>query len=134
MSNQRPDIRVSEREWILAAQRGDRAAFKAIYDAHQERVYNTTYYKLDDSRMVEDVVQTIFLKILRGLPRFRFEADLSTWIYQITVNECQNQNRRRPLKQISFDSIAGSGEEVDDLSIPENQHALNERQAIIRRA
>jgi RNA polymerase sigma-70 factor (ECF subfamily) len=134
MSNQPHETRVLEREVIVAAQRGDRAAFKAIYEAHQERIYNTSYYMLNDPRLVEDVVQTVFLKILRGLPRFRFEADLSTWIYQITVNECQNQNRRRPMKQISFESLLGSGDEVDDLSIPENQHALNERQAIIRRA
>lgn len=134
MSSQSPDICVPERDLVVAAQLGDRAAFKAIYETHQERVHNITYYLLNDSHLVEDVVQTVFLKIIRGLPGFRFEANLSTWIYQIAINECQNQNRQRRMKQVSFESLLGSGDEVDDLSIPENRHVLNERQAIIRQA
>jgi len=128
------DTRVPEREIIVAAQRGDRAAFKLIYEAHYERVYNLTSYMLNDPRTAEDVVQTIFLKILSGLPNFRFEADLSTWIYQVAVNECQNQNRRRRDQHVSFDSVQGSGDEVNDLAIPELHHALNERQAILQQA
>jgi RNA polymerase sigma-70 factor, ECF subfamily len=134
MDSQLPDTYIRERELIVAAQLGDRAAFKSIYETHRERIYNLTYYLLNDSRLVEDVVQTVFLKILRGLPGFRFEANLSTWIYQIAVNECQNQNRRRSMKQVSFESLLGSGEEADNLSIPENQHLRNERRAIIRQA
>ncbi|MEN3335611.1 MAG: hypothetical protein V7641_4976 [Blastocatellia bacterium] len=109
---------------------GDRAAFKSIYKAHQECVFNLTYYLLNDSRLVEDVVQTVFLKILPGLPGFRFEANLSTWIYQIAVNECQNQNRQLRLKQVSFESLLGSGKEVDDLAIPENRHVRIEYSTI----
>lgn len=134
MNSQPSDTHVPEKELIVAAQLGDRAAFKTIYEAHQERVFNLTYYLLNDPRLVEDVVQTVFLKILRGLPGFRFEANLSTWIYQIAVNECQNQNRQRRMKQVSFESLLGSGEEADDLSIPENRHVRNERRAIIRQA
>src|SRR4051794_36596670 len=112
MNSQPPDTHEPERELIVAAQLGDRAAFKAIYEVHRERVFNLTYYLLNDPRLVEDVVQTVFLKILRGLAGFRFEANLSTWIYQITVNECQNQNRQLRLKQVSFESLLGSGEEI----------------------
>ena len=42
----------------------------------------------------------MFLRIHRGLPYFRGEARLSTWIYRIVANVCvQTQQERRPATQ-----------------------------------
>jgi RNA polymerase sigma-70 factor (ECF subfamily) len=123
-----------ERDLIAAAQQGDRAAFKAIYENHRNRVYNLIFYCLSDVRLVEDVLQNVFLKIYRGLPGFRFEANLATWIYRVTINECQNQNRRSSARYVPFEIILGSGEEIDTSSIPDDWHARNERREIVQRA
>jgi RNA polymerase sigma-70 factor, ECF subfamily len=123
-----------ERDLIAAARQGDRAAFKAIYESHRDRVHNLVYYCLSDTRLVEDVLQNVFLKVYRGLPGFRFEANLSTWIYRVTINECQNQNRRSGARYVPFETILGSGEEVDSSSIPDDWHARNERGEIVQRA
>jgi RNA polymerase sigma-70 factor (ECF subfamily) len=50
---------------------------------------------------VDDVVQEVFVRVLDGLPRFRGAAQLSTWIFRITVNECRRVRRRR-LLQLRF--------------------------------
>lgn len=123
-----------ERDLIAAAQKGDRTAFKAIYEHHRDRVYNLVFYCLSDVRLVEDVLQNVFLKVYRGLPGFRFEANLATWIYRVTINECQNQNRRISARYVPFETILGSGEEIDTFSIPDDWHARNERREIIQRA
>jgi RNA polymerase sigma-70 factor, ECF subfamily len=44
---------------------------------------------------VDDVVQEIFLKIEKGLPYFKEESKLSTWIHSITVNHCIDIIRKR---------------------------------------
>ena len=82
----------------------------------------------------EDVLQIVFVKIYRGLPGFRFEASLSTWIYRITLNECQNQQRRRSAHHVPFEALLGSEEEFDSGAAADRQHADSERREIIHRA
>src|ERR1051325_215199 len=123
-----------ERELIISAQRGDRAAFKAIYDRYRDRIYNFIFYSMGDELSSEDVLQIVFLKIYRGLPAFRFEASLATWIYRITLNECLNQQQRRGTQYVPFEAILGSDDEFDNAVPPDAAHADRERREIIHGA
>ena len=124
----------TERELVVRAQEGDRAAFRVLYEQYRERVHNLVYYSLGPREAVEDVVQTIFIKIYRALPGFRFEAGLSTWIYRITLNECQDRKRRRRAEFVPLEAILGSGDELDTGLLPDERHERNERQEIVRQA
>jgi RNA polymerase sigma-70 factor, ECF subfamily len=124
----------AERDIIVAAQRGDREAFKALYDRYRDRVYNLIFYTTGDELGAEDVLQIVFVKIYQGLAGFRFEASLATWIYRITVNECLNQQRGRSAQHVPFEALLGSDEEMDGSAAADLQHAAGERREIIRRA
>ena len=50
---------------------------------------------VQDRSRAEDLAQDVFLRIHRGLPYFRGEARLSTWIYRIVANVCV-QDQARP--------------------------------------
>src|SRR5215472_9549155 len=104
---------LDERELIADAARGDCAAFKNIYKRYNERILNLIYYWLGDRLAAEDVLQIVFMKVYRGLSGFRFESALSTWIYRIALNECQNQTRGAGTRSVPFDAILGSGDELD---------------------
>lgn len=123
-----------ERETIAAAQRGDRAAFKSLYDRYRDRVYNLIFYSMGDDLCAEDVLQIVFVKVYRGLPRFRSEASFATWIYRITINECLNQQRGRGAPHIPFEALLGSDEELNPGAAADLQHADRERSEIIHRA
>ena len=123
-----------ERNIIAAAQRGDRAAFKSLYDRYRDRIYNLIFYSMGDELSAEDVLQIVFVKVYRGLPRFRFEASLATWIYRITLNECLNQQRGRGVQHIPFEALLGSDEELDTGAAADLQHAEGERREIVHRA
>lgn len=123
-----------ERDFVDAARRGDRGAFKVLYDRYRDRVYNIAFYSLGEALWAEDVLQIIFLKIYRGLPGFRYEAALSTWIYRIAVNECQNQLQRRGARHVPLDAILGSEEEFDQQDLPDARHLERERDQILRDA
>jgi RNA polymerase sigma-70 factor (ECF subfamily) len=125
---------LTERELILAAQHGDRGAFKEIYDRFRDRVYNLAYYSLGEALAAEDALQIVFMKVHQALPGFRFESALATWIYRIALNECLNQNRKRSAQHVPLESILGSGEEIDTGSAPDDKHALSERREIILQA
>lgn len=122
---------VEERGLVDAVQAGDRAAFKAIYDEYQERIYNLIYYAIGDRAAAQDVLQIVFLKVYRGLVGFRFESRLSTWIYRIAINECQNQNRRHGYEHVPFEAVLGTGDELDGTAPPDELHLTEERREII---
>jgi RNA polymerase sigma-70 factor, ECF subfamily len=134
MTIQAAQLDSQERELIMGAQRGDRAAFKALYDRYRDKVYNFIFYSVGDELSSEDILQIVFLKIYRGLPTFRFEASLATWIYRITLNECLNQQQRRGAQYVPFEAIFGSDEELDTAAPPDLQHAERERREIIHQA
>ena len=123
-----------ERELVIAAQRGDRSAFKALYERYRDRVYNLVFYALGDELWAEDVLQIVFMKIYKGLSGFRFEATLATWIYRIALNECLNQQQRRGAQYVPFEAILGSDDEFDPEALPDLQHADKERREIIHQA
>src|SRR5215470_13627034 len=131
MSIQETQSDRQERELILSAQRGDRAAFKALYDRYRDRVYNLAFYSLGDALSAEDVLQTVFMNVYRGLPGFRFEASLATWIYRITLNVCQNHKRRHDTEYVPFEAILSSDEEFGAGPLPDDEHADSERREII---
>lgn len=123
-----------ERATIIAAQQGDRDAFKELYDRYRDRVYNVIFYSMGDELKAEDVLQIVFVKIFRGLPKFRFESRLATWIYRIALNECLNQQRAPGAQHIPFEALLGSDEELDAGAAADLQHAQEERRQIIHRA
>ena len=49
---------------------------------------------MQDRSRAEDLAQEVFLRVHRGLPYFRGEARLSTWIYRIVANVCVHDAAR----------------------------------------
>ena len=127
-----PDF--EERATIVAAQQGDRDAFKVLYERYRDRVYNIIFYSMGDELRAEDVLQIVFVKIYQGLPKFRFEASLATWIYRIALNESLNQQRGRSAQHVPFEALLGSDEELDSGAAADLQHAEGERREIVHRA
>lgn len=85
-----------ERELVARCQRGDDGAFGELVDRYKNLVYAMIYRMVADRTQVDDLAQDVFLKVHRGLPYFRGEARLSTWIYRIVANVCvQARSARR---------------------------------------
>ena len=57
-----------------------------IIAQHQAKVYRTCLGFVGDEEEVKDVLQEVWINIWKGLKTFRSDAQLSTWIYRITVN------------------------------------------------
>ena len=78
---------------------GERAAQEDFYHRYRRVVAANLYRVLNDRRDLDDLVQEVFVIAFRGLPRFRREARLSTWLYRICVNVALGKIRsstRRP--------------------------------------
>ena len=78
----------------------DDTAFAELVDRYKDLVYALVYRLSTDRNEADDLAQEVFLKVHRGLPYFRGDAKLSTWMYRIVFNVCcENRARRRPREQ-----------------------------------
>lgn len=72
---------------IESCRRGDREAFRALYDAYKDKVYSIAlYFFHGDEAAASDTTQQVFLKLLRSVAQFRSDAEFSTWLYRLVVN------------------------------------------------
>ena len=69
------------------------ARFAAFVDAHRDRAVRLAWRMLGDPTAAEDVAQDAFVRAYRALPRFREEAELSTWFHRILLRQIHNHRR-----------------------------------------
>ena len=112
-----------ERELVERCRRGEVGAFEDLVDQYKNLVFAMIMRTFPDRSQAEDLAQDVFLRIHRGLPYFRGEARLSTWIYRIVVNVCV-QDRGRGASSVSLDDAnarvstpAAADRHADDLEL-----------------
>jgi len=70
-------------------------SFDAVYRAHAKTVSRWASRLLGPGGDCEDVVQEVFIVVRQKLPRFDGRAEITTWLYEITVRVVQDWRRRR---------------------------------------
>src|SRR5919197_1093704 len=85
---------VNQRELVERCRSGDERAFQDLVEAYKGLVFALIARTVPDPSRAEDLAQDVFLRIHRGLPYFRGEARLSTWIYRIVANVCLQDHTR----------------------------------------
>ena len=76
----------SENELISKAKRGDKQAFRSLYDEHIGRVYALCYRLTGEKGMAEDASQEVFIQLWRKLGNFDGQSQFSTWLHSVTAN------------------------------------------------
>jgi RNA polymerase sigma-70 factor (ECF subfamily) len=98
---------------------GDETAFREIYDRFSPMVYNLCLRLAGDSTLAQDLSQEVFLRVFKGLPRYRGGSSLKTWIYSIALNHCRGRLGRRGLELEDWDAQRWSNGPVDPALSPE---------------
>ena len=74
---------------------GERAAFDELVVRHQKQVYATAYRMVTNAETAEEIAQETFIRVFKGLRRFRRKANFKTWMYRITMNLCYDEFKKR---------------------------------------
>ena len=85
---------LDDAELIAAIKRSDPGSREALYHRYKKRVYGLAL-RIVGPVDAEEVAQEAFIRIFRGLPKFRGDAALSTWIYRLAVNAALSHRTRR---------------------------------------
>ncbi|MBS4207222.1 sigma-70 family RNA polymerase sigma factor [Bacillus sp. FJAT-50079] len=58
-----------------------------------------------DTETAKDMVQNTFIKCYKNLDSFRFDAQIKTWLYRITINECKDYLKSWNYKMVQVKSF-----------------------------
>jgi RNA polymerase sigma-70 factor (ECF subfamily) len=94
-----------EHALIERCRAGDDIAFSELVDRYKNLVFAVVGRMVADRSQADDLAQEVFLKVHRGLPYFRGDARLSTWIYRIVANVC-SEARTRHANETTLDAEA----------------------------
>jgi len=82
--------------------------FQRIHDSFRPRVLRYLTRLVGD-RDAEDLAQAVMLKVSGGLPGFRHDSSLSTWIYRIATNVAMDK-LRVPVREQALEEEPGADE------------------------
>lgn len=86
----------------------DPRVFEELVTAYQHRVFGVALRMLGSRAEAEEAAQEVFVRVHRGLPGFRGDAKMSTWLYAITSRVCLTRlgSRDRRIEHDSEDVLA----------------------------
>jgi RNA polymerase sigma-70 factor (ECF subfamily) len=79
---------------MLAFQRGDQAAFRALYERHARTMIGYCHRFVKDQARAEELAQDVFVKLYRAAHRYSPSARFKTFLYRVATNHCLNELRR----------------------------------------
>jgi RNA polymerase sigma-70 factor (ECF subfamily) len=108
-----PAESLSEEELVARAVRGERAAYRALYQRTVGMVRSRLCHLLGRDPDCEDITQQVFLEVFAQLHRFRGEARFRTFLWRVAVNvaiDHRSHRRRRhvPVAPGAYDSIGAA--------------------------
>jgi RNA polymerase sigma-70 factor, ECF subfamily len=105
-----------------------------LFRAHQERVFRTAHRITGSPADAEDVLQTVFLRLIKGQEKRDFAEHPEAYLSRAAINASLDLLRKRTRsKSVGLDEI-NSEVLVSNSRSPEAQHADRELQTLIRQA
>jgi RNA polymerase sigma-70 factor (ECF subfamily) len=84
------DARDLDAELMARAGEGDRAAWKALYVRHRDRVFRTALRFLAEEPAARDVTQEVFLSLFAHAKSYRPTGTFLSYLRRVTANRCMN--------------------------------------------
>lgn len=122
-------------EWILVGQakEGDAHAFALLYERYYTDLYHFALCLLKNQQNAEDAVSSSVLKAYENLPKLRKNDSFKSWLFQITVNECRNQQKAQSiyLEDSSLEEPSALESGFQHLEMEEYLSLLSEEERLI---
>lgn len=92
---------------LAAFAAGDSRAFARLYERHERPVYRFLRRSLNDHAAADDVMQEVWIAVMRNAPTFEPRARFTTWLYTIVRSRLIDHWRARK-PWIAIDDLAAN--------------------------
>lgn len=79
---------LSDNDLIIQARNGNNSAFTNLFYRYDKKVFSIAAQYFQSSDDAKDVYQEVFLRVYKGLRKFEFRSEFSTWLFRVTTNVC----------------------------------------------
>jgi len=125
-------MELKDKELINKAKQGDHDAFEQLVYRYDRSVLSVAMRFVNDPDEAKDIYQEVFIRVFKGLKKFEFRSEFSTWIFRITTNVClTHKSRSKEQMKFSFNSELlnedddfMSKEFIDDRISPEEKASM----------
>jgi RNA polymerase sigma-70 factor (ECF subfamily) len=105
-SNTKQKSGKNDLELIERLTNGDEEALEALFNLYSPKLYNVAHKILGDVADTQEVIQDVFWTVFRKAKTFRGSAQLSTWLYRLTVNAALGKIRRsKKNKEVQYEEF-----------------------------
>lgn len=84
---------------MLAFRDGDASAFEFLVIRHRRPLFNFLLRSVHNRSRAEELLQEVFLRVVRAKERYQRTAKFSTWVYTIARNLCVDESRRQKFRR-----------------------------------
>ena len=119
----------SDEELMARYRRGDRRAFRELFDRYAPRLRRTMLRGLFDRDVADDLVQQTFLQLHRARHDYRENAAFRPWIYTIALNLKRSHFRRvgrRPEAGLAAEPVSSLGDPDELMAAKDLRDAVAE--------
>jgi RNA polymerase sigma-70 factor (ECF subfamily) len=123
----------TDHELMMRVRDGRVAALGDLFDRHHERLFNFFLRLTGDRSASEDLLQDVFVRILKYRHTYRDDGDFVTWLYRLARNAGNDRFRRvgREPREVVEEAAAGVACERD---LPSLEVESAESVALLRSA
>ncbi len=137
MKSGKAEMICSDEELMIKCSKGDRKAFDILFQRYQNRLLNFIYRVVGDEHLAEDLFQETLIRVIKAAPSYKPLARFSTWLYQIALNVCKDELRKKKRRWMIDNPAPESGHWEAISSHPvslEQEVEEREQLGVLRRA
>lgn len=103
----------SDEVLMLRYKDGDLVAFEILLAKYQQPLFAFAYKFCNDYHLAQDLVQEVFLRLIKAAKNYEPRAKFSTYLYTFAHNICIDHIRRnKKRKNVSLSDPIGDGSEL----------------------
>ncbi len=110
---------------MLAVREGNVEKLGDLFERHSAHLFNYLYRLTGDRHLSEDLVQEVFVRMLKYRHTYRGESKFTTWMFQIARNARVDHFRKVPQGEVPIEE--DKGQHVSALPTPV-EHAEQEEE------
>jgi RNA polymerase sigma-70 factor (ECF subfamily) len=95
---------------IIEARNGNNTAFTNLFYRYDKKVFSIAAQYFQSSDDAKDVYQEVFIRVYKGLKKFEFRSEFSTWLFRVTTNVCLTHKAQYK----KFQNVSISPDENDE--------------------
>jgi RNA polymerase sigma-70 factor (ECF subfamily) len=135
---------IEDRLLIFKCKHGSRAAFRRIYEKYESDLRTLAANLLDDKAAAEDIVQDVFLSLLKVVDKLELRSSLAGYLKTCVANRARDYLRKRQRQTIAVNDaeqvIPGNdgpvrlviqSEELQKLGFAMSQIPYEQREVIV---